>query len=483
MIVIDIGTSATKAILFEEDGSVLRESNVPYRTSMAGNGWHEQDPEDWWRSAITAVRELGDLRSVAAISLAGTMQNVIALDHAGEVVRPAILYSDSRAADDFRDWAPALAEAGAKRRIGNHLNEFMSVFKMLWLRRQEPAQFAKTDVIHGGAKDYVAYRLTGRHVTDPTAASTVGLMDLASRQWSPELSTAVLLDPEKLPEILDADACVGPVNEAAARALGVPQTTLVINGSGDAGASTLGAGAFEPGNAYIYLGTTAWIAVVSALDSLELPQDLFTLAHPTKKLTIRVGAMLSGGDSAAWWSELSGASLTQLDAQLPAIDRHPPDTLFLPYLKGEHCPFVDPQVRGAFLALDRSASPGQMFYAVLEGVAFALRANIDALGVGSDQVRLIGGGANSTLWPQLIADVTGRSLLVSASGTAATAFGALHLAARQLRTAPHWAYALNEIQPRASRASWVEARWRLFRDATQFARHLGSQANAMDVAP
>ena len=188
-------------------------------------------------------------------------------------------------------------------------------------------------------------------------------------------------------------------------------------------------------------------------------------------------AMLSGGDSAAWWSDVSRVSFAALESQLAAVDQHPPDTLFLPYLKGERCPFVDPQVRGAFLGIDRSAGAASLFYAVLEGVAFALRANMDALGVGAVAVRLIGGGVNSSLWPQLIADVTGRSVRLSASGTAATAFGALHLAARQLGFTPRWAYAPNETPPRPERAARAQERWRLFCAATRFARDLAKGAS------
>jgi len=475
LLVIDLGTSSAKAVLFGLDGHVRGEREVPYATRVFPGGRQEQDPLDWWAASVEAVRGLGDLSSVASISLAGTMQSVIPLDAEGAPVRPAILYSDSRADQVFRRLAPELERLRAGEAIGNHVNEFMSVFKIAWMREHEPDLYSRTHVFHSGAKDYLIHRMTGAHVTDPTAATTVGLMNLRQRHWVRALADAVGLPLERLPRIEAADAEVGRVRRDAAKELGVTEGVPVINGCGDAGAATVGAGVSRPGQAYVYLGTSAWVALVREVETLTLPHDLYTLAHPAPRLAIRVGAMLSGGDSAAWFREVCNGNFADLEQRLHAIDESPPDVLFLPYLKGERCPFHDPKVRGAFLRIDRSHGPVELFYSVLEGVALALRANMDALGVGGEEIRLIGGGAANAIWPQLIADITGRSIVVTHIPAAATAFGAFSIAAARLGVRPTMVEWSRSVAPRASRAVHCEQRRHLFDEATHFARELAQR--------
>ena len=243
-----------------------------------------------------------------------------------------------------------------------------------------------------------------------------------------------------------------------------------MNGSGDAGAATVGAGVQRAGEAYVYLGTSAWVALAFEIESLRLPHQLYTLAHPVEGLGIRIGAMLCGGDSAAWFSGLAGETLEALERRLPAVDGAPPELVFLPYLKGERCPFLDTRVRGAFLGLDRSHGAGELYYAVLEGVALALRANLDALGGGGTDVRLIGGGALSPMWAQLLADVTGRHVLVTPIPTAATAFGAFKIAATHCGMATDVHNHERRVGPRPERAARAEQRRLLFNELTGQAR-------------
>lgn len=469
LLVLDAGTSSVKAVLFDLEGRVRGEHEVPYATTSLAGGREEQNPLDWWSAAVAAARHL-DLSAVERISLAGTMQSVIPVGADGNPVRPAILYSDCRATEVFRHLAPAFDRLGAGARLGNHINELMSVFKIVWMRTQEPELYRRTHLFHSGAKDYVLFRLTGEHVTDPTAATTVGLMDIRTRRWSDALAEAAGIPLTLLPRIEAADFEVGTVTADAARALGLRTGVPVVNGCGDAGAATVGAGVSRPGDAYIYLGTSAWVGLVREVQALALPHDLYTLAHPASGLAIRIGAMLSGGDGAAWFAAIAGASFEALEAGLPAVDRAPPDLLFMPYLKGERCPFLDTRVRGAFLGLDRSHGCAEMFYAVLEGVAFALGANMDALGVGGEEIRLIGGGAASTMWPQLIADVTGRSVVVARIPTAATAFGAFRIAAARLGVTADVAEWSHPVAPRGQRTARSERRRHLFNEATQFSR-------------
>lgn len=475
ILVLDIGTSSAKAVLFDLAGHVKAESDRAYPTRTLPGGLQEQDPLDWWTACVRAAGELGDLSSVEAVSLTGTMQSVIPLDAHGEPVRAALLYSDSRAEATFHLLASRFEALRAGSVVGNHVNEFMAVFKMAWMKQHEPRLFDAVSMFHSGAKDYVIYRLTGTHVTDATAATTVGLMDIRARAWALALADAAGISMQCLPRIERADAVVGEVTVQAARNLGIRAGVPVINGCGDAGAATLGAGVSRPGQVYVYLGTSAWVALVRDIATLSLPNDLYTLAHPASSLAIRIGAMLCGGDSVAWWREAVHHDFRLLEDQLGQVDREPPDALFLPYLKGERCPFHDPRLRGAFLGLDRSHRPAHLLYAVLEGVGLALRANMDALGIGGGEIRLIGGGAESAIWPQLIADICARPVVVNEIPTAATAFGAFNLAAGQLGATTADARWSRTVSPRGERIARSERRRHLFDEATRFAREFAQR--------
>jgi xylulokinase len=475
VLVLDVGTSSAKAVKFDRSGRVLAEAESSYTTRSRSDGLQEQNPRDWWAACVKASALLGDLSQVELVSLAGTMQSVIPLDAAGEPVRAAILYGDSRAAAVFRQVSSEYISRSASKVLGNHVNELMSVFKIIWMRQHEPELYEAVDKFHSGAKDYVIYRLTGAHVTDPTAATTVGLMDIRKRRWDRELVSVTGISVDTLPRIAPCGEVVGPITDSASRALGLRSGVSVVNGCGDAGAATLGAGVSRAGQAYIYLGSSAWVALVRDVTTLSLPHDLYTLAHPGANLAIRVGAMLSGGDSVAWFREVVGGDFEKLQRALQEIDAEPPELLYLPYLRGERCPFQDPRLRGSFLGLDRSHGPAHLLYAVLEGVACALRTNIDALGIGEGDLRLIGGGAVSEIWPQIIADITGRAISVNEMPTAATAYGAFSIAIEKLGRAVPESQWMRSFHPRRARDSQCERRLRAFGEATTFAREFAER--------
>jgi xylulokinase len=473
ILALDIGTHSTKAVLFDRRGIIVAEAEAKHATSNQTSGQQEQNACDWWQSTVAAVRRSLDRpNDVAAVVLSGTMQNVIPVGYDGEPLRPAILYSDSRGSAQFDASASVINATNMPSIIGNSPNEFMAAFKMRWLLENEPDVFERSAVLHSGAKDYIIHCLTGQHVTDPTAATTVGLMDLAQRSWHSELLCAFGIPAKKLPAIKPSRSVVGRLTARAADHLGLPAGVPVINGLGDAGASTLGAGLRHAGEAYIYLGTTAWVARVSRLVDVALPARTFVLAHPDPDKVIEVAPILSGGDCVEWLLAVLGTDLDSLGARIREIDASPPDLLFLPYLKGERSPFIDVAVRGGFLMIDRSHGPAEMFYAVMEGIALSLRENLDALGVQAKTIRLLGGGGISDVWPQLIADATGRGVEVANDPRTAPAFGAFCEAAAELNLS-HGANRFGApVLPRLERSDRSEERRQLFLAATGFVRNL-----------
>lgn len=478
VLVIDVGTSSVKAVAFDRDGRIFAESEAPYKTVTDADGRQEQNPLDWIDATRMAIRRLDTARSrIQLLVLSGTMQSVIPVDANGRPVRSAILYSDGRATEELQALKADLESIGGAALIGNAPNEFMSAFKIEWMRRHEPQLYAKTAVFHSGAKDFVAQWLTGAVVTDPTAASTVGLMDLNRMRWAEQALALFQLSADRLPAIRSGSEVIGTLIPERSEALGLPARLQVVNGSGDAGASTLGAGIQLPGHSYIYVGTTAWAAQISSslMRPADMPEAIYTLAHPNRSgRVIRIGAMLAGGDSAAWFSTAARRSLTELDALIGAPSFERSNALFLPYLKGERCPFNDSAVRGAFLNLCSSDGPAHLHFAVLEGIALALRTNLDALGPVTGEVMLLGGGALSAHLPQILADILARPVAVAASPATVTALGGLRLGAAHMGWTVPDPSIERRFTPNSAHKAQTGSRLALFQQATALARQFAA---------
>ncbi len=473
ILALDIGTSSAKAVLFGAAGQVLGDSSEEYPTQTPAPGWQEQDPPDWWRAAVVATRAAIAGQGAEAVVLTGAMQNVIPLSETGEPVRPAMLYSDSRAAEVLERVRPELAAIGAGRILGNEPDPLLSIFKLVWLRDHEPRSFAATRTLLTGTKDYVVYRLTGSLQTDPTQATTTGMMDLVSRDWSTPVLACAGVEPDLLPPILPATSTVGTVTRAAAAETHLTAGIPVINGCGDAGASTIGAGVTAPGDVYVYLGTSGWVACIAPLEPGRDPLPVYTLAHPLNENVIEIAAILSAAGSVAWLrGVLAVDGLDALETEAAAVDAKPGTLLFLPYLIGERNPFHDTAVRGGFLGLDSGHGRGALFYAVMEGVACAIRNNLEALAAAPSHVRLLGGAGQSRLWPQIIADILGIPVHVAAAPAVATALGAYRIAAQALGLDLEVSTSMDAYAPRPGRRKRAGRQYRRFLEATEFARRL-----------
>ncbi len=480
ILALDLGSSALKAVLFDRGGAAVASATAAYPTRGGPDGAQEQDPEAWWAAAIDACAALPatERARVAAVVPVGTMENLVVLDGEGRPVRPAMLYSDARGAAAFAAWSDAAEATGAAAILGNAPEPLMTAFKFGWLRAAEPGAAAATRLILPGAKDVLALRLAGEAATDPVTATTTGLMDLARRDWSAPLAASHGIALSLLPAIHPVGRILGPLLPRAAAAIGLPAGIPVVNGSGDAGASTMGAETGAEGEAHLYLGTTGWVARGRVLDPAILPRPFYSLAHPEPGRVIEIAPILSAGDAAAWFGGIAGTEIDLLDAQAAAFDVSPPTVgraapLFLPYLKGERSPFVDLALRGAFLGLDAGHGRAVLHHAVLEGVAAALAVNLEALGA-TTRLRLTGGGGRSRIWPQLIADICDVPVEVLDLPAAATAFGGYRIAAATLGWPVPVAPSARRFLPRPDRRARAAARLALFRRATAELRALAT---------
>ena len=323
----------------------------------------------------------------------------------GRALGDAILYSDPCGSEALAAPAPALDALGAATILGNQPEPLMTAFKIGWLRQTSPEIFAAAACFLPGAKDALALRLTGRAVTDPVTATTTGLMDLARRSWSEPIAAALGIPMRTLPEILPASASSARCCRAAAADLGLEpgRETLVVNGCGDAGATTLGSFCRAPGDISLYLGTTGWVARVVDAAGSRAPAGRSTGSPiPSPGLLIEVTPILSAGAAAAWARSILGLSRGGRRAGAAGRSmRSLPTSFFCPISSASVFRSWTRKVRGAFLGLGAGHGPAALYYSVLEGVGFAIRANLGAVDPGgAARIRLAGGGARSAVWPQ-----------------------------------------------------------------------------------
>ena len=474
ILVADVGTSSLKLVAFDRDGTPFHQGAVDYSTHTPRPGAREQDPVDWWVALVRGMGALTQRRTIEAFVLTGTMQNCIALGRDSEPLGRAILYSDGGVSAESRTACEARLPEDLSARVGNAPDAAMPVFRLMGgddrLRRGPGVHY------HFGAKDVLLERLTGRAVTDPTTATTTGLFGLEARGWDAEIIAGAGLAADQLPEVLPADALVGPLRAEPAAALGLPAGLPIINGAGDAGAATWGAGGDAIGRSHAYLGTTGWVASTMTLRQAAPPRDTYTLAAPVGEAVIAIAPLLQAGSALDWARGLGGADS---DTDLDAVDRAPPSALFLPYLAGERSPFQDRNVRAGFLGLDGTTHPRDLHYAALEGLCHAIRDNLDSLGVRPAEMPLIGGVAEDPVLRRLLADVLGMPVAVAPHPRLATAYGAFLFGAAALgwptpspRTEPR-------TEPRPQRLARAERRFLAYRHAQRAARAIAADLLVM----
>jgi len=437
MLGLDISTTATKALLIDADGAVVGVAAAEYSFQTPQPLWSEQDPDLWWRGAIQSIRQLLDETGVdpaeiVGIGLSGQMHGLVLLDADGAVLRPSILWNDQRTAAE----CDAIRErVGRERLIQITGNEALTGFtapKILWVAEHEPEIFTRVEHILL-PKDYVRYRLTGDYGTDKAGAAGTLLLDLKTRDWSPELLEELNISPAWMPPTHEGPQITGWLSADAADATGLKAKTPVMAGGGDQAAQAVGVGAVQEGIVALTLGTSGVVFATVDEPFIEPEGRLHAFCHSVPGRWHLMGVMLSAAGSLRWYRDTLASNLSYTDLLEPAAAVAPGSEglLFLPYLTGERTPHPDPLARGAFVGLTVRHTQAHLTRAVLEGVAFGLRDSFELMrnaGLGRiTQVRVSGGGARSAIWRQILADVLG-SELVTVNTTEGAAFGAALLA-------------------------------------------------------
>lgn len=432
---IDIGTGGSRAIVIDESGKILASATVEHTPFASPQiGWAEQRPEDWWRASCGAVREVlatVSADSIGAVSFSGQMHGSVFLDESDNVIRPALLWCDQRTEKQCREITEKIGEERLIELVCNPAVTGFTLPKLLWLRENEPENWAKVRTILL-PKDYVRLRLSGDKASDVADSSGTLLFDVQNRRWSDEMLDATGIDRSMMPQVFESTDVTGKVSKAGAEATGLREDTLIVAGAGDNAAGAIGMGIVAPGTVSATIGTSGVIFIVTDKPKLDLKGRAHTLCHAIPGRWHMTGVTLGAGLSLKWFREHFGndKSFNELANEAAKIPAGSDGAIWLPYLMGERTPHLDPHARAAFVGLTASHTHAHFTRAMMEGVAFSLRDSLEIfreLGAEMNCVRLGGGGAKSSLWRQIQADAYGQAVETIEADEGA-AFGAAILA-------------------------------------------------------
>lgn len=406
---IDLGTSAVKLLLMAGDGTIVKSVSKEYPISFPRPGWSEQDPEDWYENTQEGLVELLhgiDKSQVAGIGFGGQMHGLVVLDEEDRVIRPTILWNDGRTAEETDYLNEKIGKEKLSEYTANIAFAGFTAPKILWMKKHEPENYRQIHKIML-PKDYIAYRLTGVHCTDPSDASGTLFFDAKNRCWSEEMMEICGITREQLPDVFESYEVVGTLKEEIAERLGLNNDVKVVAGAGDNAAAAVGTGTVGEGKCNVSLGTSGTIFISSKKFGVDKNNALHAFAHADGNYHL-MGVVLSAASCNKWWMEeiLNTKDFQGEQEDIENLGRN--SVYFLPYLMGERSPHNDPNAKGAFLGMTMETGRKDMTLAMMEGVAFAIRDSYEiakALGIKVERTKMCGGGARSPLWRKILANV------------------------------------------------------------------------------
>lgn len=406
---VDLGTSAVKLLLMDENGKIHRIVSKEYPLYFPHPGWSEQMPEDWFSRSMEGLKELlseCDKSQVKGISFGGQMHGLVVLDKDDRVIRPAILWNDGRTGKQVEYLNSVIGKEKISKYTANIAFAGFTAPKILWMKENEPENFAAIRKIML-PKDYLAYRLSGVFCTEYSDASGMLLLDVEHKVWSEKMLEICSITKEQLPELYESWEPVGCLKPEIAEELGLSSDVKVVAGAGDNAAAAVGTATVGDGGCNISLGTSGTVFISSGKFGVDENNALHSFAHADGNYHL-MGCMLSAASCNKWWMDeilKTRAYAEEQDGITGLGENH---VFYLPYLMGERSPHNDPDARAAFIGMSMDTSRGDMTLAVLEGVAFGLRDSLEvarSIGAAPQRTKICGGGAKSPLWRKIIANV------------------------------------------------------------------------------
>jgi len=428
---IDLGTSSVKTLLVDEDQNILGSASYELTVNRPHASWSEQDANSWIHGIEATFTQLQNqhtkaFKNVKGIGLSGQQHGATLLDADDKPLRHCILWNDTRS----HEQAARLDTATSRDITGNILFPGFTAPKLAWVAENEPELFAKTKKILL-PKDYARLWLTGEHVGDQSDAAGTGWLNVAKREWSPELLEATGLTMDHMPRLVEGSEVSGSLRSELAERFGLSQTVKVAGGAGDNAASACGMGNVQPGDAFVSLGTSGVLFASNESYKPNADSAVHTFCHAVPNTWHQMGVILSAADSLTWLSQLTGRTSVELTQDLKPATATSVNELFLPYLGGERTPHNDAQVRGSLSGLSHTSGVDEICRAVLQGVSFAFKDSQQALATAGTEITsayAIGGGSQSDYWVQLLANILQTPLHTTNAGDVGAGFGAARLA-------------------------------------------------------
>ncbi|WP_298963497.1 xylulokinase [uncultured Roseibium sp.] len=428
---LDIGTSSVKAILLDEDQSLVASATSDLTVERPHPGWSEQDPDSWWTACENVLDALkaqapAALAAVKGIGLSGHMHGATLLDDAGQPLRPCILWNDGRSSKqcaELQEAEPKFLSLG-----GNLVMPGFTAPKLQWVRENEPDIFARTAKVLL-PKDYVRFRLTGEYAGDMSDSAGTLWLDVAKRDWSDDLLAATSLTRAHMPRLVEGSSSSGTLKPDLCARWGIEKAPVVAGGGGDNAASACGVGAVEQGSAFVSLGTSGVLFVTNDRFSPNVAGAVHAFCHAVPDTWHQMGVILSATDSLNWLAGVLKKTPAALTAELPEVSA-PSAVSFLPYLGGERTPHNDVDIRAGFFGISHDTGDAALTHAVLDGVAFALNDCLEALSVAGtrvDRLLAVGGGSRSNAWLEIIASLLNVTVDVPVDGDFGGSLGAARL--------------------------------------------------------
>lgn len=441
---IDIGTSACKVAIFDAAGQVKAGASGDYKVYYPHPGWAEQNPEEWWQAVCCAVKaalEKGKIKpdDIAGIGIDGQSWSAIPIDGDGNVLTNTPIWMDTRAADICNEVGERIGEEEIFEVCGNPFKPSYSTPKVLWYKKNMPDVYKRTDKILQ-SNSYIAFKLTGQVTQELTQGYGHHCFCMRKGTWDIDMCRALGMEPSMLPDICQSHEIVGAVTDKAAKECGLISGIPVVAGALDAACGTLGAGVVHPGETQEQGGQAGGMSI--CMDTYKADKRLILSYHAVPGQWILQGGTVGGGGVMRWlehefadYERIKGkesgkSSLVLFNELAEKVAPGSDGLVFLPYMSGERSPIWDPNAKGVYYGLDFSKTKGHFVRGAMEGVALSLRHNLDVAeqaGAYVSELRAMGGSANSLLWTQIKADVTGKKIVVPSSDTATT-LGAVILA-------------------------------------------------------
>ena len=429
---IDLGTSGLRALLIEANGRAVADAQAEYSVQNPHSGWSEQDPNDWITAAKKSIKTLKDqypkqFSALRGIGLSGQMHGAVLLDDAGEVLRPCILWNDTRAAKE----AAALDRHAEMRDLsGNIVFPGFTAPKLQWVKTHEPEIFARIAKVLL-PKDYLRFWLTGEYVSDMSDSAGTSWLDVQKRDWSDTLLSLSGMTEEQMPRLVEGSETSGHLRTDLQKQWGIDQPVVIAGGGGDNAVAACGVGCFNEGNGFVSLGTSGVLLAAKDNYAPNPASAVHTFCHAIPNTWYQMGVTLAATDCLNWLSRQTGQTPETLDAALPDTPSGPSSVTFLPYLSGERTPHNSASIRGSLLGLDIADTPATLTQAVMEGVAYSLAdclKSLESTGTNLTKLLAIGGGTQSAFWVKTLANILNTPIALPLKGEFGAALGAARLA-------------------------------------------------------